>query len=64
MTKTIIKVYNDDANCMRAFNAYYDCAFIIDQEIEQKNIKQFQKMADDFNNQIAYGLAISLEVVE
>lgn len=62
MTKMIIKVENDDINWMESFNAYFDSAFIIGQEIEQEEAYQFQKMADDFNNRIACGLTISLEV--
>ena len=62
MTKNIIKVNNNITNWMDAFNAYYDSVFIIGQEIEREYAEQFQKMADDFNNRIACGLAISLEV--
>ncbi len=62
MTKMIIKVENDDINWMKSFNAYYDSVFVIGQEIEREDAEQFQKMADDFNNRIACGLAISLEV--
>ena len=62
MTKMIIKVKNDNVNWMKSFNAYYDSVFIIGQEIEREDAEQFQKMADDFNNRIACGLAISLEV--
>ena len=62
MTKMIIKVENDDINWMKSFNAYYDSVFIIGQEIEREDAEQFQKMADDFNNRIACGLAISLVV--
>lgn len=64
MTKNIIKVNNNIANWMDAFNAYYDSVFIIGQEIEQEDVERFQKMADDFNNRIACGLAISLEVTD
>ena len=64
MTKIIIKVDNNDINWMNSFNAYYDSVFIISQEIEREDAEQFQKMADDFNNRIACGLAISLEVVD
>ena len=63
MTKMIIKVYNNITNWMDAFNAYYDSVFIIGQEIEQEDVDYFQKMADEFNNRIACGLAISLEEV-
>lgn len=62
MTKMIIKVDNNDINWMNSFNAYYDSTFTIGQEIERENAEQFQKMADDFNNRIACGPAISLEV--
>ncbi len=64
MTKMIIKVENDNVNWMSCFNAYYDNVFIIGQEIEREDAEQFQKMADDFNNRIACGLTISLEVVD
>lgn len=64
MTKMIIKVDNNDINWINSFNAYYDSVFIIGQEIEREDVEQFQKMADDFNNRIACGLAISLEVVD
>lgn len=64
MTKMIIKVKNDNINWMESFNAYYDSVFIIGQEIEREDAEQFQKMADDFNNRIVYGLAISLEVLD
>lgn len=64
MTKTIIKVDNDDVNWINSFNAYCDGVFIIGQEIDQEDVERFQKMADDFNNRIACGLAISLEEVE
>lgn len=64
MTKMIIKVENDNINWMESFNAYYDSVFIIGQEIEREDVERFQKMADDFNNRIACGLAISLEVVD
>lgn len=64
MTKMIIKVKNDSINWMESFNAYYDSVFIIGQEIEQEEAYQFQKMADYFNNRIACGLAISLEVLD
>ena len=63
MTKMIIKADNDDVNWINAFNAYYDSVFIIGQEIEQEDVDYFQKMADEFNNRIACGLAISLEEV-
>lgn len=62
MTKMIIKVKNDNINWMESFNAYFDSVFIIGQEIEREDAEQFQKMADDFNNRIACGLAISLVV--
>ena len=62
MTKMIIKVDNNDINWINSFNAYYDSAFTIGQEIEREDADQFQKMAYDFNNRIACGLAISLEV--
>ena len=62
MTKTIIKVDNDNANWMDAFNAYHNSVFIIGQEIEREDADQFQKMAYDFNNRIACGLAISLVI--
>ena len=64
MTKMIIKVENDDINWMKSFNAYFDSVFKIGQEIEQEDAEQFQKMADDFNNRIACGQAISLEVLD
>ena len=64
MTKNIIKVNNNITNWMDAFNAYYDSVFIIGQEIEQEDVERFQKMADDFNNRIACGQAISLEVTD
>ena len=64
MTKMIIKVKNDNINWMESFNAYYDSVFIIGQEIEREDAEQFQKMADDFNNRIVCGLAISLEVLD
>lgn len=64
MNKMIIKVENDDINWIKSFNAYYDSAFIIGQEIEREDAEQFQKMADDFNNRIVCGLAISLEVLD
>ena len=60
MTKMIIKVDNNDINWINSFNAYYDSAFTIGQEIEREDADQFQKMAYDFNNRIACGLAISL----
>lgn len=62
MTKMIIKVENDDVNWMKSFNAYYDSVFIIGQEIEREDAEKFQKMADDFNNRIACGPAIRLDV--
>ena len=62
MNKMIIKVDNNDINWINSFNAYYDSAFTIGQEIEREDADQFQKMAYDFNNRIACGLAISLEV--
>ncbi|CAM3170019.1 hypothetical protein HZR21_08590 [Lactococcus laudensis] len=62
MTKMIIKVEKDDINWMKSFNEYFDSTFIIGQEIEREDAEQFQKMADDFNNRIACGLIISLEV--
>ena len=64
MTKMIIKVENDNINWMESFNAYYDSVFIIGQEIEREDVERFQKMADDFNNRIVCGLAISLEVLD
>lgn len=64
MTKMIIKVDNNDINWINSFNAYHDSTFTIGQEIEREDSEQFQKMADDFNNRIACGLAISLEVVD
>ena len=64
MTKMIIKVKNDNINWMKSFNAYYDSVFIIGQEIEREDAEQFQKMADDFNNRIACGVVISLEVLD
>ena len=64
MNKMIIKVENDDINWMKSFNAYYDSVFIIGQEIEREDAEQFQKMADDFNNRIACGPAISLGVLD
>ena len=63
MSKMIIKPHNNDVNWMDAFNAYYDSVFIIGQEIEQEDVDYFQKMADEFNNRIACGPAISLEEV-
>ncbi len=60
MTKMIIKVDNNDINWINSFNAYYDSTFTIGQEIEREDADQFQKMAYDFNNRIACGLAISL----
>ena len=60
MTKMIIKVKNDNANWMESFNAYFDSTFKIGQEIDREEADQFQKMAYDFNNRIACGLAISL----
>ena len=63
MTKMIIKADNDDVNWINAFNTYYDSVFIIGQEIEQEDVERFQKMADEFNNRFACGLAISLEEV-
>ena len=64
MTKMIIKVDNNDINWINSFNAYYDSTFTIGQEIEREDADQFQKMADDFNNRIACGLAVSLEVLD
>ncbi|WP_332401105.1 hypothetical protein [Pseudolactococcus laudensis] len=64
MTKMIIKVENDDINWMKSFNAYFDSTFIIGQEIEREDAEQFQKMADDFNNRIACGVVIDLEVLD
>lgn len=64
MTKIIIKVDNNDINWMNSFNAYCGGAFIIGQEIELEDLEQFQKKADDFNNRVACGPAISLEVVD
>lgn len=64
MIKTIIKADNDDVNWINSFNAYCDGVFIIGQEIDQEDVERFQKKADDFNNRIACGLAISLEEVE
>ena len=62
MTKMIIRVKNDNVNWMKSFNAYYDSVFAIGQEIEREDADQFQKMAYDFNNRIACGLAISLVI--
>lgn len=64
MTKMIIKVKNDNVNWMKSFNAYFDSVFIIGQEIEREDAERFQKMADDFNNRIVCGVAISLEVLD
>lgn len=64
MTKMIIKVKNDNINWMESFNAYYDSVFIIGQEIEREDVERFQKMADDFNNRIACGVVIDLEVLD
>ena len=64
MTKMIIKVENDNINWMESFNAYFDSTFIIGQEIEREDAEQFQKMADDFNNRIACGVVIDLEVLD
>ncbi|MGO2981583.1 MAG: hypothetical protein ACTID1_00260 [Pseudolactococcus laudensis] len=64
MTKMIIKVKNDNANWMESFNAYFDSTFIIGQEIEREDAEKFQKMADDFNNRIACGVVIGLEVLD
>ena len=60
----IIKVENDNINWMESFNAYFDSTFIIGQEIEREDAEQFQKMADDFNNRIACGVVIDLEVLD
>lgn len=64
MTKMIIKVKNDNINWMESFNAYYDSVFIIGQEIDREDVERFQKMADDFNNRIACGVVIGLEVLD
>ena len=58
----IIKADNDDINWINAFNAYYDGVFIIGQEIESEDIEWFLKKAYFFNNVVARGNAISLEV--
>lgn len=60
----IVKVENDNINWMESFNAYFDSTFIIRQEIEREDAEQFQKMADDFNNRIACGVVIDLEVID
>ena len=64
MTKMIIKVDNNDINWMNAFNVYFDSVFVIGQEIESEDIEWFQTKAHFFNNQIACGPAISLEVTD
>lgn len=62
--KTIITTDGNEQGWLDTFNEYNHTNYKINQEIEPSQVEELNQKVMEFNNTVAYGPAIHLEVIQ